>query len=338
MNSDIVISRLGDARQKLAEAKSAQVIKGIIDVAETARIYAKRTKLGIDIINDCTALRVYAEHKLGGLLKVMPKNDGTLLRGSKQEPRDNTPTLSELGIDKKLSFRSQAIAELSIETIDSQIKAASEKLFEITVSQFFEEARALQKRSDKEEIADNLRQKPLPDPAGTFDVIVVDPPWKYNYRPEDDTHRARLQYPGMTVEEIVKLPVLANANKNCILWLWATNAFLRDAFGLLDSWKFEHKTILTWAKDKMGLGDWLRGQTEHCLFAIRGRPVVVLTNQTTLLFGPLREHSRKPDEFFTMVEALCPGTKLEYFQRQPRPGWQGWGAETTKFKGARNGT
>ncbi|MGA2513319.1 MAG: MT-A70 family methyltransferase, partial [Candidatus Limnocylindrales bacterium] len=90
---------------------------------------------------------------------------------------------------------------------------------------------------------------------------------------------------------------------------------------------FEPKTILTWAKDRMGTGDWLRGQTEHCLMCVRGHPTVTLTNQTTLLHGPMREHSRKPDEFFTLVESLCPGSKLELFAREARPGWAAWGAE-----------
>ena len=81
----------------------------------------------------------------------------------------------------------------------------------------------------------------------------------------------------------------------------------------------------------LGVGDGLRGQTAHCLFSIRGKPFVTLTNQTTLLEAPLREHSRKPDEFFILVESLCPGTRLEMFGREKRKGWQVWGAETNKF-------
>jgi hypothetical protein len=63
----------------------------------------------------------------------------------------------------------------------------------------------------------------------------------------------------------------------------------------------------------MGTGDWLRGKTEHCILAVRGQPTVTLTNQTTLLDGPVREHSRKPEEFYALVEALCPGSKVELF-------------------------
>lgn len=71
----------------------------------------------------------------------------------------------------------------------------------------------------------------------------------------------------------------------------------------------------------MGTGDWLRGQTEQCLMCVTGRPVVNLTNQTTVLHGPVREHSRKPEEFYLMVELLCPGSKVELFARTTRPGW-----------------
>ena len=135
----------------------------------------------------------------------------------------------------------------------------------------------------------------------------------------------------MTPEEIAALPVGALACDDAILWLWTTNAFMRHAFTCLDAWGFGEKTILTWAKDRMGTGDWLRGQTEHCILAVRGRPIVTLTNQTTLLCGALREHSRKPDSFFALVEALCPGSRLEMFARAPRDGWASWGNETARF-------
>lgn len=180
-------------------------------------------------------------------------------------------------------------------------------------------------------IADQIRAEPEPLPDGPFRVIAIDPPWAYGKRPDDITHRARLQYPEMSTEKICRLPVAERAAPDCILWLWTTNAHMRDAFQVLDAWGFEHRTILTWVKDRMGTGDWLRGQTEHCLMAIKGRPTVLLTNQTTVLHGPLREHSRKPDEFYALVDALCPGSKLEMFGRESRAGWVVWGGEKEKF-------
>jgi len=168
-------------------------------------------------------------------------------------------------------------------------------------------------------------------PAGKFHVIVADPPWSYNNRPDDVTHRGRCPYPPMTVDAITALPVGTLAHDDCILWLWVTNAHIAEGHAVAEAWGFTVKTILTWGKSTMGLGDWLRGQTEHCLMCVKGRPVVNLTNQTTLLHGAVREHSRKPVEFYRLVEALCPGTKVELFARQEREGWKSHGTERGLF-------
>lgn len=192
------------------------------------------------------------------------------------------------------------------------------------------ELRAIQKA----EIAAKIAAEPKPLPDGPFRVIVVDPPWPYEKRADDGTHRGANPYLDMSIQDIGAMPVGQRAHTDCVLWLWTTNAFMREAYAVLDRWGFAEKTILTWAKNKMGTGDWLRGKTEHCILAIRGKPTVTLTNQTTLLVADVREHSRKPDEFYALVEALCPGSKLELFAREARDGWQTWGAEADKFNGA----
>lgn len=186
----------------------------------------------------------------------------------------------------------------------------------------------------RQQATTRIESEPVPLPTGPFRVIVADPPWAYEKRKDDGSHRAALTYPTMTTAEICALPMAERAHEDCVLWLWTTNAFMRDAFQVLDAWGFAEKTILTWAKDRMGTGDWLRGKTEHCILAVRGAPHVNLTNQTTLLAAPLRDHSRKPDEFYALVETLCPGSKLEVFARQQRPGWVAWGAESEKFDAA----
>ncbi len=170
---------------------------------------------------------------------------------------------------------------------------------------------------------------PVAPPTGQFATIVIDPPWPYGTRYDPDTRRAGSPYPEMSLEEITALAI--PTGDDCALWLWTTNAFMHEAYHILEEWGFTPKTILTWAKDRMGLGDWLRGQTEHCILATKGKPRVDLTNQTTLLHGPMREHSRKPDEFYALVEALCPEPRLEMFARQERDGWTVHGNETDKF-------
>ena len=96
------------------------------------------------------------------------------------------------------------------------------------------------------------------------------------------------------------------AHADCTLWLWTTNAHHRDAYAVLDAWGFEHKTTLTWFKDKMGVGHWLRGQTEHCLMAVRGHPLVELTNQTTALFGRSGRIPRSRKRFTSLSSASVP--------------------------------
>ena len=109
----------------------------------------------------------------------------------------------------------------------------------------------------------------------------------------------------MSIEQLCAMAVSSIMAADAVLWMWTTNHHMRAAFTVLDAWGFEPKTILTWAKDRMGHGDWLRSQTEHCIMAVRGKPIVTLTNQTTLLNAPLRAHSQKPAEFYDLVESLC---------------------------------
>lgn len=172
-----------------------------------------------------------------------------------------------------------------------------------------------------------LDRKPAPLPDGPFDVLVIDPPWHYDKRAADSSHRSALPYPSMKMDRIIALAPANRAATDCVLWLWATNAHLRAAFEVVEAWGFAYKTLLTWVKPKIGTGDWLRGQTEHCLLCVRGRPTVRLTNQSTVIHGASGRHSEKPNEFYAMVEKLCPGSKLEMFQRTPRKGWTGHGDE-----------
>ena len=161
--------------------------------------------------------------------------------------------------------------------------------------------------------------------TGPFDDIVVDAPW-----PE-----AGVPYPTMSIEEITAFmqnDVLPVSGPDASLWFWTTNKFIFDAGRIIEAVGFEYKGLLTWAKDRGGKGYPLRGQTEHCLLATRGNPVFAQTTPTTLLGGESREHSRKPDSFFELVERLCPSPRrCEFFARESRAGWVNMGAEVDKF-------
>lgn len=170
--------------------------------------------------------------------------------------------------------------------------------------------------------ADDIAKNPPGLPTGRFDAIVADPPWEYPAGTEFS-----LPYPTMTLDEIKALDVASLAADDCVLWLWTTNAYLRDSFDVVEAWGFEYKNVLTWVKDRFGLGAWLRNQTEHCLLAVRGNPLWRPGSHATVLNAKRRAHSQKPEEFYTMVEALTPGPKVELFCRDPRPGWAVHGDE-----------
>jgi len=176
------------------------------------------------------------------------------------------------------------------------------------------------KQLKKREQADEINAEPPPLPTGPFRVIVADPPWQYDLRASDVTHRSNLPYPEMSIAAICAMPVGAMAADDCVLWLWTTNAHMRQSYDVLNAWGFESKTILTWGKQRFGAGNWLRGQTEHCHLAIRGKPTVLLTNHSTLLLASAGEHSAKPEEFYS---------KVELFARRAREGWSRHGNAVT---------
>jgi N6-adenosine-specific RNA methylase IME4 len=166
------------------------------------------------------------------------------------------------------------------------------------------------KRLKVEIQADIIRNEVPPLPGnGPYRVIVVDPPWPYEIASEESSIRGVWPYPTLSVNEIAATDIETLAHDDAILWLWTTNYHMQVCFDLITGWGFSHRTILTWAKNKMGAGDWLRGQTEHALMAIRGRPIVQLKDQTTLLHAPVRKHSQKPREFYDFVERLCPAPR-----------------------------
>lgn len=188
----------------------------------------------------------------------------------------------------------------------------------------YQKLRRLKKIEEQKKVIEEGR---LSKPDGLYDVIVVDPPWDYGTNDSYDYEgfRGLTDYPVMSLEEIVAIEL--PATDDCVLWLWTTHRFIRHCFPLLDKWGFQEKAILTWAKNRFGIGKWLRSQTEYCIMAVKGEPVINLTNQSTLLIAPVREHSRKPDEFYQLVDSLCVGRKLDYFGREKRSGWDIFGIE-----------
>lgn len=200
-------------------------------------------------------------------------------------------------------------------------------------------ARDLKQAIRKHQIGE-IKESEVIVPNGRFNVISCDPPWPYdleNKRNPWETHdqqgrRAASPYPELRILDIASNePPSAD---DCFLFLWTTHRFMPDAYRLLDLWDFEPKTIITWVKDQIGLGAWLRSQSEFCIMAVKGKPKVALEGQSTVINGKLREHSRKPDKFYELVESLVPNKyrKLDMYSREKREGWEQIGNEPARFE------
>ena len=121
------------------------------------------------------------------------------------------------------------------------------------------------------------------------------------------------------------------AKDDAVLFLWTTHQFIFDAKELLDKWGFTYKATMVWDKEKIGMGAWLRMQCEFCLVGIKGKPLWENTEHRDIIREPRREHSRKPDTFYSIVEKITAGRKLDYFSREKREGWEVFGNDTEKF-------
>lgn len=177
---------------------------------------------------------------------------------------------------------------------------------------------------------------------GRFGTILADPPWRFSNRtgkiaPE---HRRLVRYKTMEMEDIYELPVAQLALPQSHLYLWVPNALIAEGLETMKRWGFEYKSNIIWHKirkdggpDGRGVGFYFRNVTEMILFGVRGslRTLKPGRTQVNFLKTRKREHSRKPDELYPIIEACSPGPYLELFARVSRSGWQHWGNEVDEY-------
>lgn len=170
-----------------------------------------------------------------------------------------------------------------------------------------------------------------------FRTILADPPWQFQNRtgkiaPE---HHRLNRYPTMDLSDICALPVQNCATETAHLYMWVPNALLPEGLRVMEAWGFTYKSNLVWHKvrkdggsDGRGVGFYFRNVTELILFGVRGRNARTLDparSQVNMIQTRKREHSRKPDEQYELIEACSSGPYLELFARGGRAGWSAWG-------------
>jgi len=170
-----------------------------------------------------------------------------------------------------------------------------------------------------------------------FATLLADPPWQFQNKtgkvaPE---HRRLSRYATLSLIEIMALPVADLSADTSHLYLWVPNALLPEGLAVMQAWGFKYKSNLVWHKirkdkgsDGRGVGFYFRNVTELLLFGVRGRNARTLPpgrRQVNLFATRKREHSRKPDEQYDLIEACSSGPYLELFARGVRAGWSSWG-------------
>lgn len=170
-----------------------------------------------------------------------------------------------------------------------------------------------------------------------YDFIMADPAWTFvTYSEKGHEKAPQAHYDCQSLDEIKALPVGQLASRDCVLWLWACNPMLDQAFDVIKAWGFQFKTAGSWAKKtvngkyRWGPGYVLRTTNEPYLIATTGNPQIKAIQSG--FDGLAREHSRKPDEAYELAERMCPNARrLNMFTRETRVGWDSTGDEATKF-------
>jgi N6-adenosine-specific RNA methylase IME4 len=331
------------ARRALAEAHRVDEVKSIRDKAVATQAYARQAK-DHALITLATEIRMRAERRAGELLAEMEKNKGAVpgRTGRKGKPvLDDTPKLSDLGINKTQSSRWQRLAALDAETFENRVRRASTASYDRMTARFVKEAEIRRAQEQHGKFiehgctVDDLVA--LADSGKRFPLIYADPPWPWEtfgplgrIRSCADHH-----YSLGTIDEIKALPVTRLAADDTVLLMWGTWPRLPDVLAVVQAWGFAYKTCgFCWVKQNpngdglhTGMGYYTRSNSEFCLLATRGTPGRIAADVHQVVLAPVGGHSVKPEEVRRRIERLFAGPYLELYGRKPVDGWTVWGNE-----------
>ena len=238
------IQLLRQACNFLAECRDLDELKSLKDKAEGAAAVLRQAE-GRNYCRASSRRESWrsAARRIGEVSKAIetapPINKGKLMPNVGISGK--LSVLADAGIRHQEASRCEAIATIPKHEFEASIQNGKS----VTLSALEKNGRAKTKEDTRTKAAQAIAKEPPPLPKGPFRVIAVNPPWTYKNRADDDTHRAANPYPSMTIEQIKGLDVGSLAGPDCVLWLWTTNAHMREAFNVLDAWGFTFKTITT---------------------------------------------------------------------------------------------
>ena len=297
--------KLREAHRALQFVTTIHEAKVVMDAMAAQELFAHRQQLGKELEDFAYAIKIQALAKLGALLAVMPKNVGAVSgkTGSKGKPvLDTTPTLADIGLDKKTSAVAQQLAALPAPVRD----AIAARELSVAQARRAEKAQALATR--------------VPLPIDRYRVLYADPPWSYNDKADAGSVQAgsaEKHYPSLSIAELCAMPVSALCEPDAVLFLWVTSPLIFESAALIKAWGFSYRASFVWDKVKHNMGHYNSVRHEFLLVCVRGscQPDVVE------LFDSVQSiekttHSTKPDAFRTIIDTIYPrGKRLELFAR-----------------------
>ena len=340
------LSHYDTACRALADAKDLSEVKEIADKAVAIKEYARRAK-DRDMEVNAAELRIRAERRLGEMLIDIKETVG-LDQGRRSDlvPKENQvtkPTLTDIGIDKKLSSRAQKLAVFDESSFGERLEAwrdrAAGEASRVSIDMLRESEQSERRAAHAAKTfsggtVDDLHK--LIASGFRAAAILADPPWKFISRSERGEGRSANQHYRTDALDLIKaLPVAQLAAPDAVLFMWMVDWCPQAALDVIEAWGFAHKTTaFTWAKQNeggegwhMGQGYWTRANPEACWLATRGSPKRLYADVRQLIVAPVMEHSRKPDEAYDRIERLVQGPYLEIYARRERKGWMSWGDE-----------
>jgi len=321
---DRVIQRLSQAEHALSQAVGIEQVKLVMDVSAAQEVFAKRQKLGEDVIGYAHTIKTRALARLGELLKGLAKNQGAVpgKTGTKGKPvLDSAATLADLGLTKKVASVAQQLAALPSATREAIAQR------ETTLAKTRRERKAVEVR------------KAISLPDAKYRVLYADPPWSYNDKADAGSVQhggTGIHYPSLTIPELCALPIQPLAEDHAVLFLWVTSPLLFEAAPVIKAWGFTYKASFVWDKVKHNMGHYNSVRHEFLLLCTRGS----CTPDVVRLFDSVQavdrtEHSTKPEQFRTIIDTLYPhGKRLELFARRRADGWDAFGHEAPMAVGA----
>ena len=330
------LAKLSAATRALAEARTLDQVKHIMDVAEAARTYARAAKLGLEAANHAAEVKLRAERKAGELLQQLERAPGartdiqpsnSVLQGSQY-----AEVLADNDINRMTAHRWQTVATVPDEVFEELIAEtvnAGDK--ELTSALALRKAQELKRQQHAASMAAAPQL-----PTGRYRVIYADPPWKYNnsgvITETDNYGRAARHYPTMSISELCAMgnTIKDMAEDNAVLFMWVTSPLLEECFNVIRSWGFQYKTSFIWDKIAHNFGHYNSVRHELLLICTRGSCTPdVPTLHDSVVSIQRGEHSEKPEEFRRIIDDLYTyGQRVELFARRTADGWDTWGNQT----------